>query len=335
MQTSGNSNTVEVEIDTGGSGDSTAPVLSSPTAAAASTTTGTGGVTTDEGNGTLYFVVTTSATPPSAAQVKAGNDHTGSAAVDSGSQAVSGTGAQSITGGFTGLTAATNYYVYYMHEDAAANQSTVASASVFRTHFTILTNTVVDLDYQNDQAYVNGTYYASIAAARTAGVIVQSGGIDRIATSQWSYTTPFTVIGTGVIAASVSSTTAYFYAFDDGADGNAADELMYNGVVDVPPNTFRQQCLTGGVEQCQINDTTGVSDGSNIKFAARWKTNSSGHSLNGATATVDATITLPTVTQLVVGNRDDGARPWGGTIHRLQILNEDTSGSNLATYSTP
>jgi large repetitive protein len=113
--------------------DVTAPGLTGATAEGAGTTTGTGAVDTNEGNGTLYFVVTTSATPPSAAQVKAGQNHLGAAATDSGSQSVSVSGTQTITGGFTGLTAATAYYAYFMHEDAAANQSTVVAAAVFET----------------------------------------------------------------------------------------------------------------------------------------------------------------------------------------------------------
>jgi hypothetical protein len=114
-------------------GDVTAPTLTSPTASATGQTTASGSVSTDEDNGTLSAVVTTSATAPSAAQVAAGQDHTGAAAADSASQAVSATGVQTISGGFTGLTASTTYYAHYMHEDAATNRSTVASSSSFTT----------------------------------------------------------------------------------------------------------------------------------------------------------------------------------------------------------
>jgi hypothetical protein len=319
---------------TAAAGDVTAPVLTSPTAAPASTTTGTGGVTTDEGNGTLYFVVTASATPPSAAQVKAGQNNAGAAAVDSGSQSVTGTGAQSITGGFSGLTAATNYYAYYMHEDAATNQSTVASSAVFRTHFTILTNTAVDLDYQNDQAYIDGTYYASMAAARTAGVVVQTSSIDRVATSEWSYTTPCTVIGTGVIAASLGSTAEYLWCLDDGADATPLDELVGISLADIPPNTANVLVYDGSSSQVALATTTGVADGATFKAALRIKTNNVGVSYGGAAAVTDTAVTLPTVTQLVVGNRDDGARTWNGTVRRIQILNEDSTNANLVTYAT-
>lgn len=108
-------------------GDVTPPTLTS--------STGTGGVgvcsgsvSTDEGNGTLYAVATASATAPSAAQVKAGQDHTGAAALRVVSQAVSATGVQTIVSG--GVTAGTRY-MHYMHEDAATNQSSVSSSASF------------------------------------------------------------------------------------------------------------------------------------------------------------------------------------------------------------
>lgn len=105
----------------------TAPVLTSPTGTGGSLVC-SGGVTTDKGNGTLYAVATASATSPSAAQVKAGQDHTGAAALRVISQAVSATGAQSIASG--AVTAGTRY-LHFMHEDAATNQSTVVSSASF------------------------------------------------------------------------------------------------------------------------------------------------------------------------------------------------------------
>lgn len=117
----------------GSAGDVTAPTLSSPTDAANGQNASTGSVSTNEGNGTLYWVVTTSATAPSAAQVKAGQDNTSTAATASGSQSVSGTGVQTLSPAPSGLTASTAYTTHFMHEDAATNQSTVSSASGFTT----------------------------------------------------------------------------------------------------------------------------------------------------------------------------------------------------------
>lgn len=110
-------------------GDTTAPVLTSPTGVATGATTATVGATTDEGNGTMYAVVTTSATQPSVAQIKAAQDHTGAAAPWGGSVAVSSTGAKTLNA--TGLTFGTVYYAHVVHTDAAANDSNRVSSSAF------------------------------------------------------------------------------------------------------------------------------------------------------------------------------------------------------------
>lgn len=113
------------------SADTTAPTLTSASVTAVGTTTGTGNVTTNEANGTLYSIVSTSATAPSAAQIQAGQDNTGAAAVWSGNQAVSSTGAKTFS--ITGLTASTAYYAHYQHKDAANNNSTVVTSAQFTT----------------------------------------------------------------------------------------------------------------------------------------------------------------------------------------------------------
>jgi hypothetical protein len=111
--------TLKAYVGTGGSGDTTAPTLSSPTGTATGTTTASGTVSTNEGNGTLYWLASANATE-SVATVKAGF-----------SQGVSATGAQNVT--VTGLTASTSYYLHYVHTDAAANNSSVANSAQFTT----------------------------------------------------------------------------------------------------------------------------------------------------------------------------------------------------------
>lgn len=112
-------------------GDTTAPSLSSPAASADGDAAADLSVSTDEDNGTLHWVVTASATPPSKSQVKAGQDHAGATAAASGSKAVSGIGTQ--TDSASGLEAETTYYAHFMHEDAAGNQSDVATSASFET----------------------------------------------------------------------------------------------------------------------------------------------------------------------------------------------------------
>ena len=101
--------------------DTTAPVLSSPTGTATGSTTASGTVvTTNDANGTLYYWATTNASE-TAADIKANGD----------SQAVTAQGVQAVS--ITGLTASTTYYIHYVHDDAAANESNVVSSGAFTT----------------------------------------------------------------------------------------------------------------------------------------------------------------------------------------------------------
>lgn len=106
-------------VEIAAAGDTTAPTLTSPTGTQTGSTTASGTVTTDEGNGTLYYLASTNATE-TAVTVKAAS-----------SQAVSGTGSQSVS--FAGLTASTTYYAHYCHRDAAGNDSAVANSTSFTT----------------------------------------------------------------------------------------------------------------------------------------------------------------------------------------------------------
>ena len=111
--------------------DVTPPNLTSPTASKTGSTTGAGNVTTDEGEGILYFVVTQSSTSPSVVNVQAGLDHLGAAADDSGSQAVTATGVQSII--TTGLSPNTTYHIHFQQDDEVPNNSTVVTSASFTT----------------------------------------------------------------------------------------------------------------------------------------------------------------------------------------------------------
>jgi len=158
-----------------GSGDSTAPVLSSPTADAVGSTVVTPKVTTDEGNGTIYAYVTAAGTDPSAATIKASG----------ASQTVSGTGVQTFTQ-VTGLTSETNYQVSFVHDDAATNESNVVRVDFTTTDVTAPTLssatavsvgvTTVTPRVTTDEG--NGTIYAYVTAAGTdpsAATIKASG----------------------------------------------------------------------------------------------------------------------------------------------------------------
>lgn len=99
--------------------DTVAPTLTNQTASATGATTASGSVTTNEANGTLYWLVSSNPTA-TVAVVKAGF-----------SQAVTAAGVKTVT--LSGLTASTNYYLHFVHTDAAGHDSTVASSAMFTT----------------------------------------------------------------------------------------------------------------------------------------------------------------------------------------------------------
>lgn len=110
--------------------DVTPPTLTSPTQGTINELDAEAVVTTNEANGTLYVVASLYSNAPTKAQVKSGLNHLGGA-VPNASQAISSTGAKTVS--VTSLTGQTVYYFHFMHEDAFANQSTVASSASFQT----------------------------------------------------------------------------------------------------------------------------------------------------------------------------------------------------------
>ncbi len=151
-------------------GDVTAPILTSPTDIVNGASAAIGTVSTSEANGTLYAVATTSATTPSAAQIKTGKDHTGAAAAGVATpQVVTAVGAQTINIG--GLAPATNYWLHFLHEDAAGNPSATVSGDGFTT----------------------GTAPAGLSLAQSAVVLAEMNNLGK---TTWAGT-PF-VVGAGV-----------------------------------------------------------------------------------------------------------------------------------------
>ncbi len=204
--------------------DSTQATLSSATGTATGDDTATLSVSTTLGSGNLYWVVTTSATKPTALQVKLGLTHLGAAAPDSGSQAVVGTGVQSISGGASGLSSETAYYAHYMHESNQLVKSSVATSSVFTTEVTapVTLGTVQhgeDPDPENPYTYTAGAI-GTAAAGRVIAVMVST----RPAPS----TIAVTVGGTSLTQRTSSSSaiaTAYLFS-GVVATGTSADVVV-------------------------------------------------------------------------------------------------------------
>ena len=125
-------------------------------------------VSTDEAGGTLYWMVDTSPAR-TAAQIRAGGG------TDSGSRAVSATGAQaSLTA--SGLTSATRYHFHAMHEDAAGNLSAPLS-----TAFTTTTAATTGIEIIQHALALSDTTYRSSGYAWTSGAFtVGATGANKI-----------------------------------------------------------------------------------------------------------------------------------------------------------
>jgi hypothetical protein len=106
--------------------DTTAPVLSSPTAAIIGETTVTPTCNTDTAEGTMYMVVVPNGDVPSVTQIRAGQQSSGAAPIASDFDTISSTGIHAFAQ-VTGLTASTSYELYFVHTDVAANDSTAAT----------------------------------------------------------------------------------------------------------------------------------------------------------------------------------------------------------------
>jgi hypothetical protein len=100
--------------------DSNSISISLPGASATAATTATGSIVTTAATGTMYSLVTTNV------------EELGGAVINSGTQTtVTTAGIQTIL--VTGLTAATTYYMHFIHQNATGVFSTVVSSTSFTT----------------------------------------------------------------------------------------------------------------------------------------------------------------------------------------------------------
>lgn len=109
----------------------TKPVVSAVASSSITTTGFSVGYSVDKAPGTLYAVLTSGSTTPSIAQIKAGQNSAGTAAVSSTSVAVTITGAQTALS-FSGLTQSTQYYVHLVYNDGTTDSviSTITVTTV-------------------------------------------------------------------------------------------------------------------------------------------------------------------------------------------------------------
>jgi hypothetical protein len=177
-------------------GDTTAPVLSSPTSTSVTASAATVGATTDEANGTSHVVATLTSTAPTKAQIKAGQDTAG-ASVPAGRQrslAISATGAFTF-GAFASLTGSTQHWYHVVHTDAAGNESNIVTGT-FTTAAPGVAPTITTQP-ANTSRKVGQTATFTVAATGDPTLTYQwrLGGTNISGATSASYTTPTLAIG--------------------------------------------------------------------------------------------------------------------------------------------
>lgn len=288
------------------SGDSTAPTLSSASVTSVGTTTGTGNVTTNEGNGTLYSIVSASATAPSAAQIQAGNDHTGSAAVWSGNQAVSSTGAKTFS--ITGLTASTAYYAHFQHKDSANNNSSVVTSAQFTTGTADTTNPTM-----------TGSVTIS-AKTTTSYTATWSAGSDNVAVTGYEYRLNAgswvdlgSVLTVNISARTPGATDTFEVRAYDAA-GNRATALsqsitLFIGTITIPAV---KDWGTGNLKTAQTGVQVDIHNISTGALVVR-KTGQTTHATTGVCVVTDAAIVAGTTYEVVTRFADGSKGMWDYT----------------------
>ena len=288
-------------------GDTTAPTLTSPSVTAVAATTATGNVTTNEGNGTLYGIVSTSATAPSSAQIQAGQNHTGAAAVWAGNQAVSTTGAKTFS--ITGLTASTAYYFHAQHKDAANNNSTVATSAQFTTGST--DTTVPTLTGSVTISSKTTTSYTATWPSGSDNVAV-TGYEYRLNAGSW--VDVGNVLTIGISARTPGSTDTFEVRAYDAAGNKSTPALSVSvtlliGTITIPAV---KDWSTGNLKTAQTGVQVDIHNISTGALVVR-KTGQTTHATTGVCVVQDAALSDATTYEVITRFADGSKGMWDYT----------------------
>lgn len=106
--------------------------------------------------------------------------------------------------------------------------------------------------------------------------------------------------------------TGYLIALDDGTTNEIAALTMANtsggGLV-----------IDGGVTQANLAPSPSVTSGTPFRLAMRYALNDCAACIDGGTVVTDTSATMPTTTQIVIGDRGAGARSANAYIEKLVI----------------
>lgn len=177
------------------------------------------------------------------------------------------------------------------------------------------------IDYTNNRAYVNGTAYATLAAAVTAGALTTSNNGHAAALTVPS---AFTLLSSGITrAAALGSGSAETLAFvDDGTANNMARSNYWwniSGTVYIGGHVVAAGAVIGG--NTNLMDT-GASAASStaVRNAVRVQAANFGAAINGGAVKTVSSGSMPTgMTTLRAGIAPSGNASWTGTKGLIEL----------------
>ncbi|VDS09235.1 hypothetical protein PARHAE_02427 [Paracoccus haematequi] len=175
---------------------------------------------------------------------------------------------------------------------------------------------LVHVDYASDRARINGTTFASIAAAKAANAIKTAGGVDYIDVAGLGAS--YALSASGIVPNDTA--TRNMASLDDGTSNNVvAIGQTYSS------STHRSMfwVITAGTGVYTPPTTTTLTHGMALNLSLRVKSAALRRGMNGTGTTSGTAITLPAVNRLVLGNRSAGDRAWTGTLYHVLLINAD------------
>ena len=186
---------------------------------------------------------------------------------------------------------------------------------------------LVDIDYVNNRARINGVNYNSIAAAESAGAIKTSKGLKFVDVGTVK---PFTLLASGLCVRD-STKEQVLVSLDDGEDGNPSDN-HYTYFVNTSAKGL-VYAQTNGSVVASAQTTSSFTGGSTFTAATTARTTSPhGYFILGNETFTDTSIPFPTnISRLCLGGRSDAPNSfWQGTMKRVVLINAPKTDAELA-----
>ena len=171
--------------------------------------------------------------------------------------------------------------------------------------------------------------FATSYIPTTSAAVVRSADVCSITGSAFTSfynATEGTFVFRGIKQALQPTVTPSYLGVDDGTSSNRV--ILYGGAAEAGLVTV------GGAAQAAVGGVTQAAALTSFTIALRYKANDFAFCLNGGTVSTDTSGTVPTVTQMLFGNRLSSSY-MGGWIQSVQYYNRIKTNAQLQALSTP